>query len=107
VADKLLPARLDYAKVNRAALARLPALLRHWLPSGCLKGREWIALNPTRADQNPGSFKVNVVTGRWADFATGDSGGDVISLAAYLAGVSQAEACRRLAAALGVADGPR
>jgi hypothetical protein len=35
-------------------------------------------------DQNPGSFSINVRTGRWADFATGDKGGDVISLAAYL-----------------------
>ena len=43
--------------------------------------------NPTRADRRPGSFSVNTRTGRWADFATGDRGGDVVSLAAYLHGL--------------------
>jgi hypothetical protein len=41
-----------------------------------------------------------VKTGRWADFATGDRGGDPVSLAAFLAGIGQAEAARRLAAML-------
>jgi hypothetical protein len=97
---KKLPAagrRLDFQAINRAALASLPALLRRWLPSGRLVGREYEARNPTRADRRTGSFRVNVSTGKWADFATGDVGGDVISLAAYLAGTSQAEAARALA----------
>jgi len=34
--------------------------------------------------------------GAWADFATGDKGGDIVSLLAYLQGVSQSEAARRL-----------
>ena len=34
--------------------------------------------------------------------ATGDAGGDVVSLAAYLAGLGQADACRRLARLLGI-----
>ena len=38
----------------------------------------------------------------WADFATGDKGGDVISLAAFLFGLSQAEAARRIAGMLGL-----
>jgi hypothetical protein len=96
---------LDFATVNRAALARLPELLKRWLPKGVRQGHEWVALNPCRADQHPGSFKVNIITGRWADFATNDRGGDVISLAAYLARINQGEACRRLAATLGVTDG--
>jgi hypothetical protein len=37
-----------------------------------------------------------------ADFATGDKGGDPISLAAYVFGTSQVDAARTLAAALGV-----
>ena len=43
-------------------------------------------MNPTRPDRRAGSFKVNLRTGRWADFATGDKGGDAVSLAAYLSG---------------------
>ena len=39
---------------------------------------------------------------RWADFATGDKGGDVVSLAAYLSGTGQTEAARALADMLGV-----
>jgi hypothetical protein len=97
--------RVDFARINSAALARLPELLERWVPDGRLCGRECVALNPTRNDRNPGSFRVNVHTGKWADFATGDRGGDPVSLAAYLAGLSQVDAARRLADMLGVADG--
>lgn len=96
---------LTFAAVNRAALLALPALLERWLPDGRRRGNEWVARNPRRADRRPGSFKVNLLTGRWADFATGDAGGDVIALAAYLAGISQSEARRELARMLGLADG--
>ena len=94
--------RIDFAAVNTAALACLPGLLRRWLPEGRLVGCEYTARNPRRADRQPGSFKVNVRTGRWGDFATGDRGGDVVSLTAYLSGTGQAEAARRLADMLGV-----
>ncbi|MFC1672653.1 hypothetical protein ACFL12_00735 [Pseudomonadota bacterium] len=92
---------INIKAVNRAALAQLPNLLSLWLPDGKVRNGEWIALNPTRADKRPGSFCINVDTGRWSDFATGDRGGDVVSLAAYLSGTSQIEAAKRLAAHLG------
>jgi hypothetical protein len=95
-------AAVDFERVNRAALAVLPALLARWLPDGQKIASEWVARNPRRADRHLGSFKVNVRTGRWADFATGVKGGDVISLAAYLAGLGQVEAARELARALGI-----
>jgi hypothetical protein len=44
-----------------------------------------------------------VRTGRWADFATGDRGGDVVSLAAYLSHLRQSEAAEKLAGMLGLA----
>ncbi len=94
--------RLDFDAINRAGLASLPALLRRWLPDGRQVGREYLARNPRRADKRAGSFKVNTRTGRWADFATGDAGGDVVSLAAYLSSTGQAEAARALADMLGV-----
>lgn len=93
---------IDFDRINSAAMAALPSLLSRWLPDGRRMGREWVARNPTRADQRPGSFRVNVDNGRWADFATGDKGGDPISLAAYLAGSGQAEAARALADMFGV-----
>ena len=64
-----------------------------------------MARNPTRADRRLGSFKINMVTGRWGDFATAARGGDVVSLAAYLAGTGQMEAARNLANMLGVDHG--
>jgi hypothetical protein len=94
--------RTDFKAVNSAAFAALPALLGRWLPDGRKEGREWVARNPRRHDRKPGSFKVNLETAQWSDFATGDKGGDVVSLAAYLGGLSQLEAARSLAEMLGV-----
>jgi hypothetical protein len=94
---------VDFGTVNRAALLRLPNILARWLPEGRIKGREYVVRNPKRRDRRPGSFKINIETGRWADFATGDRGGDPISLAAYLASCSQVEAARQLAGMLGIA----
>ena len=92
----------DFDVVNNIARAHLPALLSRWLPDGCRQGNEWIARNPRRPDRHPGSFLVNLRTGKWADFAIGVSGGDPVSLAAYLAGIGQREAARRLAECLGL-----
>ena len=95
--------QLDFQAINRAALAVLPSLLVRWLPNGCVESkREYVACNPVRADRRPGSFKINMRTGAWADFATGDKGRDVVSLAAYLSGKKQSEAARALAEMLGV-----
>ena len=92
----------DFRAINAAALAALPALLARWLPDGRREGNEYVARNPRRHDRHPGSFKINLMRGAWADFATGDRGGDVISLAAFLAGTSQGEAARELARMLGL-----
>ena len=101
---QVMRSRLNFAAINSAARIALPALLARWVPGGVVRGSEYIALNPTRADRRPGSFKVNIRTGKWADFATGDKGGDVVSLAAYLADTGQAEAARDLAEMLGLGD---
>jgi hypothetical protein len=95
-------ASIDFARINRAALAAMPSLLLRWLPDGRYQGREYVARNPRRADRHLGSFRINILTGRWADFATDDKGGDVVSLAAYLADIGQVEAARRLAGMLGL-----
>jgi hypothetical protein len=96
---------IDFAAINRAALARLDDIVRRWLPGGRTEGHEYVVRNPRRADHTAGSFKINLQTGRWADWASGDRGGDPVSLAAYLFRLSQAEAARRLAEMLGIGDG--
>jgi putative DNA primase/helicase len=97
------PPLVDISATAREALARAEAVLSRWLPDGKRQGPEWLALNPTRADDQPGSFSVNTETGAWADFATGDQGRDLVSLVRYLDGLeTQGEAARRLAEALGI-----
>src|SRR6478735_3488464 len=93
---------IDFARVNMAALAVLPSLLARWLPGGRREGREYVARNPRRADRTEGSFRINMTTGKWADFATADRGGDVISLAAFLFELSQLQAALRIAVMLGI-----
>ena len=94
--------RLDFETINRAALARLPDLCARWLPDGRCTGHEYVARNPRRNDKRAGSFKINLRSGRWADFASDARGGDPVSLVAYLAGLSQSDAARNLANMLGV-----
>lgn len=93
---------INFRDIAQRALPSLPAMVRQWLPDGKLQGDEWTARNPTRCDEHAGSFKVNIRTGRWSDFATGDKGGDAISLAAYLFGMTQVAAARKLANLLGI-----
>jgi hypothetical protein len=99
------PYTIDFQSINQAALPALPAILARLLPGGKIMGGEYVPLNPTRADHRPGSFKIRVSgvhAGSWADFATGDRGGDVVSLIAFIEGVSQGEAARMLARMLGL-----
>src|SRR5262245_31220278 len=77
--------KINFEAINAAAVQSLPLLLARWLPGGKRIGKEYVALNPTREDRHHGSFRVVIVghrAGVWADFATGDCGGDPISLAA-------------------------
>ncbi|MGE3601009.1 MAG: hypothetical protein AB7N70_36310, partial [Dehalococcoidia bacterium] len=94
-------ARVDFAAVKHAALAQLEPLVTQWLPDGRREGHEWVARNPKREDGRLGSFKINLSTGLWGDFATGDKGGDPISLYAWLFDLTQLEAARQLAELLG------
>lgn len=88
---------IDIADIAVRALAAAETILAQELPDGRREGHEWVALNPTRADSSKGSFKVNIAKGSWADFATGDKGGDLVSLYAYLRGLEQLEAAKQLA----------
>lgn len=94
--------RVDFDRVNAAALRNVNAVVEGLLPDGRRDGAEWVARNPLRNDRKPGSFKVNLLSGKWGDFATTDRGGDLVSLAAFVAALPQREAAIRLAESLGV-----
>lgn len=93
---------IDFERVKAAALRNSLAVVSALLPDGAKSGPEWTCRNPLRPDHRPGSFRINLVTGRWSDFATGDKGGDLVALAAYVGSLSQREAAIRLAESLGV-----
>lgn len=76
-------AAIDFGRINEEVLSRYPGVLSEWFPDGVLSGSEFKALNPTRKDGRRGSFSININTGVWSDFATGDFGKDPVSLYAY------------------------
>jgi hypothetical protein len=96
--------RPDFKAINQAALAALPAILARFASEGEYRGSEYVMRNPHRDDKHLGSLSINTRTGRWADFAMANRGGDVISLVAFLLNVRQGEAARGLASMLELAS---
>ena len=93
----------DFASIKREALNRVESVLQHYLPGGEWKGDEYVVRNPKRNDQREGNFKINRrKDGVWSDFATGETGGDLISLVAFIKGLKQGEAAKDLAQFLGI-----
>lgn len=76
------------------------------LSGGKRQGHEYQPLNPLRGDHKPGAFSINTITGKWSDFATDKSGGDLVSLAAYLWSVKQGEAAESLSESMGLNIAP-
>lgn len=93
---------VDFARIAAAALDRAQEIVPRWVPNGRREGREWVGLNPRRGDKHLGSFKINMSNGRWLDAADGASGGDLISLAAYLFSIDQREAAIKVGEMLGI-----
>ena len=93
--------RLDFASINRAALAEYPNILFDWLPSGRMEGREYVCGNWSGGKGS--SFKVNTQTGQWSDFAKPEQvGGDPVSLFAEINGLRQSDAARILSEQFGL-----
>jgi hypothetical protein len=98
---------IDFNHINAEALLCLEAVCRRLLPDGRREGREYLALNPRRGDRRLGSFKINLKTGRWADFSSGDKGRDPVSLVAFIEDCRQGEAALKLARLLTLNGGGR
>jgi putative DNA primase/helicase len=93
--------QFPFATIAKQALLSSEILVSRWLPGGKTAGPEYQVTNPNRADNKVGSFSINLDTGAWADFATDDRGGDLISLYAYLEGIDQKEAAIDVADQIG------
>ena len=94
-----------FQRVGDLVRPLLLGLVPRLLPNGRREGHFWVALNPTRPDRSLGSFKVDLRTGAWRDYATGDGGGDLVSLYAYVYGLKQGEALQLVEQQAGVSHG--
>jgi putative DNA primase/helicase len=87
-----MPSSCAFTKANAAALSA--GVVRAWFPNARPHGR---SLRVGSVQGEPGnSLWICARTGRWKDHATGESGGDLISLYAAKEGLSQGEALRHL-----------
>jgi predicted P-loop ATPase len=87
---------IDFAALAARLLSGAESHLREWLPAGRKLGQEYCVgdLGGSEGD----SLKINIVTGQWQDFATGEKGGDLIALYAAMHSLSQADAAKALGA---------
>lgn len=90
---------IDFDRINAAALASLESWLLTVFPNGKRDGREF-RIGSLHGE--PGtSLSVNLQSGVWCDFSSGDKGSDPISLLAAVRGCKMGEAARELDAMLG------
>lgn len=59
-------------------------ILKQLVGKGQIEGSDYVALNPRRNDSKLGSFRIDIQTGRFHDFATGDSSGSILDLASFV-----------------------
>ena len=85
---------LDFNALAAQLLQQSRTLLPVWLPGGRVVGNEFEAGDLSGSKGS--SLRINLATGKWADFASEDKGGDLISLYAAINGVTQAEAYKLL-----------
>jgi putative DNA primase/helicase len=95
----VMTGHINFESVAALALSQSRSLVPQWLPNGRLHGHEF---RVGGLDGAPGeSLSVNLNSGLWSDFATGDKGGDLVSLYAGCHQLSQVEAARELSNILG------
>jgi putative DNA primase/helicase len=87
---------IDFAAAKQEPMEYVEEILAEILPDGFIENDEFVALNPHREDRNAGSFRFNLTSGLWADFASDDKGGDIISYVAFACDLNQAEAARKI-----------
>jgi putative DNA primase/helicase len=90
---------IDFLALGQALLDRAHVLVPQWLSGGVQRGKEWVCGG--LSGEAGGSLSVNTTSGAWSDFATGEKGGDLISLFAAIEGLNNGQAARQLMHALG------
>lgn len=75
---------IDFDKIKADAASQVLQLAEKLIPGGRVEGHEYIMINPLRQDEQLGSFKINITTGQWGDFAANEKGLDIISFVKYV-----------------------
>src|SRR5665213_2305452 len=86
---------LNFKAIAERLLADAPRYLNEWLPGGKLTGREFIA-GSLRGEAGH-SLSINIDKGIWKEFASGQGGGDLISLYAAIHNIKQGDAAKQFA----------
>lgn len=93
---------INFQALSDALLSRAETLVPAWLPGGRRNGHEWVCGGLHGGEGT--SCSVNLHTGRWADFASDEKGGDLVSLYAAIHGLDQGKAAVAVARDEGLED---
>lgn len=94
--------RIDFQALASELLTRAGYLLPRWLPGGKFQKNEYICGG---VHGEPGrSLSVNINTGKWADFAGHEKGGDLLSLYCAIYGFKPLDGARELREKLGICE---
>lgn len=93
--------KFKFEELAGVALGHIRTLVTDIAPGGEMEGSEYVCASVQGGKGT--SCKINTRSGRWQDFATGEKGGDLISLWAAAYGVNMGDAYRQLADHLGFA----
>ena len=86
---------IQFAALAAALLPMAETLLLKWLQHGRRERNEWVC--GSLAGEAGSSCSININTGKWKDFATGEEGGDLVSLYAAIHDLSNAKAAIQVA----------
>jgi putative DNA primase/helicase len=72
---------IDWKLEGRRYLGVIYEICQYLHPGGYLEGNEYDAISPRPSDETTGSFRINIKTGKWNDFADSSRPGgyDVVS----------------------------
>jgi len=87
---------VNFAEIKQRYQENPLPILRQLVGQGKIERGDYVALNPRRNDRHLGSFRIKISTGGFYDFATGDKGGSIIDLAAYVNNCGIVEAAERI-----------
>lgn len=93
---------INFTALAEALLARAAQLVAEWLPGGVVRGHEYVCGSLSGGTGT--SCSVNLVTGKWSDFSTGECGGDLLGLYAGINDLSMGKAALQVAREEGLED---